>query len=436
MAAKKYGARGVGVELDPNLVKISRQAAVKNGVADKVTFIEGDLFVQDISPATVVTMYLVAEREQAARDEAQARTAAGCEDRVQRVWDRELEAGRDESCSPDGSTVLLWTVPRPPARPPDVDFVPTPEAVAYEMLRTRGDECSRRGVRPRVRRWPDSDSGRAEVRGALGVGVELDPRLVEMSRQVARDVELADRVVFLEADLFDADISSATVVALYLSASVNAKLESKLRRDLRLGRESCPISSRSGRGHQRRSFARATEPTCFSGRFHSDKARGLAPPPFGTRRSYHRPRRRCRLPGNSVGDFLDGPLELRRMICADSGKKCARSCQSTALAEIRLVDEGRALQRDRGALVAHAEPCLGTQVLVDERYERLLCVLVSSTECLEQARDVGRILRRHPGIVFLPPILRLPLQSLNSLDPPRSAGYAPCAVNVPVDRKW
>ena len=58
MAAKKYGARGVGVELDASLVKSSRQAAVENGVADKVTFIEGDLFEQDISAATVVTLYL------------------------------------------------------------------------------------------------------------------------------------------------------------------------------------------------------------------------------------------------------------------------------------------------------------------------------------------------------------------------------------------
>ena len=42
-------------------------------------------------------------------------------------------------------------------------------------------------------------------------------------------------MTFVEAELFDADISSATIVALYLSANVNAKLESKLRRDLRPG---------------------------------------------------------------------------------------------------------------------------------------------------------------------------------------------------------
>jgi hypothetical protein len=57
----------------------------------------------------------------------------------------------------------------------------------------------------------------------------LDPRLVEISRQVARDGGLVDKVSFIEGDLFTADISKATVVTLYLSPSVNAKLEPKLR---------------------------------------------------------------------------------------------------------------------------------------------------------------------------------------------------------------
>src|SRR5262245_31085823 len=48
-AAEKYGARGVGVELDHKLIEVSRQAARDRGVADKVQFIEGDLFATDIS---------------------------------------------------------------------------------------------------------------------------------------------------------------------------------------------------------------------------------------------------------------------------------------------------------------------------------------------------------------------------------------------------
>ncbi|PYR13291.1 MAG: hypothetical protein DMF99_01705 [Acidobacteria bacterium] len=59
----------------------------------------------------------------------------------------------------------------------------------------------------------------AQKYGALGVGVEIDPRLVAISRQVAREGEVADRVTFIEGDLFEADISEATVVALWLSSS-------------------------------------------------------------------------------------------------------------------------------------------------------------------------------------------------------------------------
>src|SRR5262245_26701585 len=48
LAAQKYGARGVGIELDPRLVEISRQVAREGAVAERATFIEGDLFTADI----------------------------------------------------------------------------------------------------------------------------------------------------------------------------------------------------------------------------------------------------------------------------------------------------------------------------------------------------------------------------------------------------
>ena len=55
IAAQKYGARGVGIEIDPRLVALSRDVAREGGVADRVTFVEGNLFTTDISSATVVT---------------------------------------------------------------------------------------------------------------------------------------------------------------------------------------------------------------------------------------------------------------------------------------------------------------------------------------------------------------------------------------------
>jgi SAM-dependent methyltransferase len=60
-AAKEFGARGVGVDIDPALIREARENAVKAGVADKVKFLQQDLFETDISEATVVTLYLLPE---------------------------------------------------------------------------------------------------------------------------------------------------------------------------------------------------------------------------------------------------------------------------------------------------------------------------------------------------------------------------------------
>ncbi len=58
-AAQKFGARGIGIEMDPKLVEKSRENARVAEVADRVSFIEGDVLVNDISQASVVTVYLL-----------------------------------------------------------------------------------------------------------------------------------------------------------------------------------------------------------------------------------------------------------------------------------------------------------------------------------------------------------------------------------------
>ena len=58
-AARDYGARGLGIELDPKLVAESRMNAQQAGVADRVTFRQGDVLVADYRDATVVTLYLL-----------------------------------------------------------------------------------------------------------------------------------------------------------------------------------------------------------------------------------------------------------------------------------------------------------------------------------------------------------------------------------------
>jgi ribosomal protein L11 methylase PrmA len=59
LAAKKYGARGVGIDIDPQRIKDATENVTKNGVGDRVRIIQGDLFETNISEATVVTLYLL-----------------------------------------------------------------------------------------------------------------------------------------------------------------------------------------------------------------------------------------------------------------------------------------------------------------------------------------------------------------------------------------
>ncbi|HVE48798.1 MAG TPA: class I SAM-dependent methyltransferase [Casimicrobiaceae bacterium] len=58
-AAKKFGTRGLGIDIDPQRVKEANENLAKSGVGDKVKFIQGDLFELDLSPATVITLYLL-----------------------------------------------------------------------------------------------------------------------------------------------------------------------------------------------------------------------------------------------------------------------------------------------------------------------------------------------------------------------------------------
>jgi precorrin-6B methylase 2 len=227
MAAQRYGARGVGIEIQPALVRASRQAAHDAGVADKVSFVEQDFFDADLSSATVVILYLWPGVNDALEPKLRRELRPGA--RIvsytfgMSKWVPEtttrLETGRDLS---------LWIVPRRPVREPDVPFTATPQPVVESMLQLAGvgpddivvDLGSGDGRIPIVA---------AQKYHARAIGIEIVPELVERSRRIAQDAELADRVSFLEGDLFDADLSKATVVTLCLSASANAKLEPKLR---------------------------------------------------------------------------------------------------------------------------------------------------------------------------------------------------------------
>ena len=64
IAAAKRGARAIGVEYNPEMVKLSRRLAAEAGVAERATFIEGDMFEADISKATVLALFLLPDNLQ------------------------------------------------------------------------------------------------------------------------------------------------------------------------------------------------------------------------------------------------------------------------------------------------------------------------------------------------------------------------------------
>ena len=59
IAAARRGARAIGVEFNPKMVELSKQNATKEGVSDRATFVEGDMYQADISKATVLALFLL-----------------------------------------------------------------------------------------------------------------------------------------------------------------------------------------------------------------------------------------------------------------------------------------------------------------------------------------------------------------------------------------
>ena len=66
-AAKNFGARAIGIEFNPEMAQLAQRNVDRSGVADRVKIINGDIFVEDFSKATVVTMYLLPELNMALR---------------------------------------------------------------------------------------------------------------------------------------------------------------------------------------------------------------------------------------------------------------------------------------------------------------------------------------------------------------------------------
>ena len=108
-AAKKYGARGVGIEINPQLVAESNAGARVAGVSHLVQFIQGDLFTADFSAATVVALYLSPSLNERIKPRLLRELRPGTRV-VSHVYDM-LGWKADQRVDVDGRWVFLWTVP-------------------------------------------------------------------------------------------------------------------------------------------------------------------------------------------------------------------------------------------------------------------------------------------------------------------------------------
>lgn len=120
------------------------------------------------------------------------------------------------------------------AREPDVIYVPTPDDVVSSML-----ELAQVSAQDTVYDLGCGD-GRivitaAQKYRARGVGIDIDPARIEEAEANARQARVADRVRFIRGDLFEADISAASVVTLYLLTELNIRLRPKLLAELKPG---------------------------------------------------------------------------------------------------------------------------------------------------------------------------------------------------------
>ena len=108
-AAKKYGARGVGVEIDPERVKEANANAVQAGVMDRVKFLQQDLFKTELRDASVVTLYLLPAVNLKLRPKLWSELKPGT-----RVVSHQFDMGDwkpEKTVEIEGAKIYFWIIP-------------------------------------------------------------------------------------------------------------------------------------------------------------------------------------------------------------------------------------------------------------------------------------------------------------------------------------
>ena len=110
VAAAKRGARAVGIDIDPQRIAEAKQRAIDEGVTDKTTFLEQDLFQSDIREASVVTLYLLPSLNVKLRPMLMEQLRPGT-----RIVSHDFDMGDwapEKTVEVDGKTVYFWTIPK------------------------------------------------------------------------------------------------------------------------------------------------------------------------------------------------------------------------------------------------------------------------------------------------------------------------------------
>jgi predicted O-methyltransferase YrrM len=109
-AAQKYGARGVGIDINPQRIAEANENAKKAGVTNKVKFLNQDLFESDFKEATVVTLYLLQSLNEKLRPKLWADLKPGTRV-VSHAFSMGPEWPPEKTLTVEGKTVYYWTVP-------------------------------------------------------------------------------------------------------------------------------------------------------------------------------------------------------------------------------------------------------------------------------------------------------------------------------------
>jgi ribosomal protein L11 methylase PrmA len=114
-AAKKYGIKATGIDIDPDRIREANENAKKAGVSHLVEFRNDDLFQADFRDATVVTLYLLPDLNVKLRPKLWNELKPGT-----RIVSHQFDMGKwkpEKTLESDGRTIYFWTIPEKSKRP-------------------------------------------------------------------------------------------------------------------------------------------------------------------------------------------------------------------------------------------------------------------------------------------------------------------------------